>query len=76
MDRISNEDFIRIWQASGSVTEVMKAAGYDRPLQAASRAGYMRKKGIPLKKMPRTGGGAKIEYSNLASLAKELAPKE
>jgi hypothetical protein len=70
------EEFVRIWQSSDSPAEVAKKAGYKRSLGATSRAAYLRKLGVKLKRFP-TGPHKGPRKSTLAALeaAKKLASK-
>jgi len=67
--RVSDKDFIRAWQTSNSVAEVVEKTGIKT---AGQRAIKLRKRlaaqGVELKKMPR-GGGLRITPEKDAELA-------
>lgn len=47
-DRLTAEEFVRIWQTSETLDEVMQRTGMPRN-NCASRASYYRKNGVALK---------------------------
>lgn len=71
---ISAEDFVRIWQSSSSITEVMKAT--NMPINAVySRVNSYRAKDIVLKRMQRTANVLDVNKLNeIARTAAETAP--
>ena len=65
------EEFVKVWQGAESATAVGKALGTD-PRSATSRAVWLRKKGVPLKKMAhRYNGRRSLDIKTLTKLAKE-----
>lgn len=64
--RVPAAQFVRVWQASGSAAEVSEELGIT-PQSAQSRAAAYRKRGVNLKKMPRTGR-AKLDVDALNAL--------
>lgn len=69
--QVSGTEFVRAWQASGSVAEVADRLG----LTAATcrlRAGRLREHGVPLRELTTS----RNDYGDLAALARELAPEE
>lgn len=72
----TDEDFVRAWQAGASANDVAKALGLSR-WTAIGRAYRLRKRGVPLKRMPGSGGSNKkdsAEIARLCKLAESLAP--
>jgi hypothetical protein len=70
---VDPEFFIKAWQTTESIAEVALATG----MQVASarvRAALYRKKGIPLKKFPRSTF-TKLDITYLTKFAKKLASK-
>jgi hypothetical protein len=68
---VSPEDFVRAWQRGDSVQAVADALGMTK--QAVSvRAMIYRKKGIPMKLMPR--GVPKLDVAALTKIAKDTKP--
>ena len=68
---IPAEQFVRIWQTSRDLNEVVERTGLKRS-SATQRATIMRtKNGVPLKQMPRVG--PKVDYDGLRKLAGKLA---
>ena len=51
-DRVSKDEFIRIWQAAKSRSEVAARLGLD-PESCTNRARNYRKKGVKLKQFPK-----------------------
>lgn len=75
---ITNENFIKYWQAATSFDEFLTAAGLSKE-HARNRAVRLRKHGIPLKKFPRAAikpGPRAIDWDALKTLAEESLPKE
>lgn len=66
--RVKDGDFMRAWQTSNSVAEVVEKTGIKT---AGQRAMRLRKRGIALKHMPK-GGGAKITPEKTEALKAEL----
>lgn len=70
--QIANERFVRAWQDAESPAEVGRLFGITDK-GARSRATYLRKRGVPLKKFP-TGnrlGNKRINTSDLSALAEK-----
>lgn len=63
---VSAERFVRAYQSSGTITEVMKKTGLSRHLASARAKAYI-KKGVPLKKMP--SRREETDWKGLAKLA-------
>jgi hypothetical protein len=68
---VTPEEFVSVWQKSPNIDTVIEETGLSRGA-VNGRAAVYRRKGVPLKKMPRANG-PRIDYSELASLAKKLA---
>lgn len=66
---ISAEDFVVTWQKVGSVSAVAEATGLTAG-SCSARAQYMRKIGIPLKKMHGNGRRRVYAVKALTKLAK------
>ncbi len=62
------EEFVRVWQSSGSIKEVAVRLGR-KPDTVRVYASRMRKKGIPLKKYQSQPG---MDVPRLQQLAREL----
>ncbi len=74
MAQVGNQwrEFVRTWQTSPNAEAVAEALGITRR-QAGCRAGYMRRHGVALKKMPiGHHGRAKVDWGGLAALAVQL----
>jgi len=76
---LSPEQFIKIYQSSGSQEEVVakiKELGIELTVNAvSSRAVYYRKKGVPLKRFG--GGGARpYDWHRLKKLAESIGETE
>lgn len=67
------EEFVKVWQSSDSVKAVADAMKLD-PHAASTRAMYFRKKGVPLKNMPRHRGAA-YDFEALKEIALKTAEK-
>jgi hypothetical protein len=67
---ISGEQFVKTWQESDSVADVANYFGIEVK-KCNSRAGLLRRKGVPLKRMLRQSN---VNYDDLTKLAKELLP--
>jgi len=50
---VSDEDFVRAWESSNSVTEVVEKLGYTTVNTASHRAKRLRDRGVNLKKFDR-----------------------
>jgi len=68
-NRVSQAEFIRVWDTSNSVAEVAEITGL-APSSAQQRAGKYRTQGIPLKKMAR--GGKRIDVDAANKLLAEI----
>ena len=70
-------EFIRIWQESADLNEFVKRTGMHKA-SAQQRATKYRAEPhlLPLKKMPRGGGGIKLDYDALRALCIATAPAE
>jgi hypothetical protein len=67
---VAAEDFVRIWQTSKDLDEVVERTGLRRS-SASQRATILRtRRDIPLKEMPRVV--SKIDYEGLKTLAGKL----
>jgi hypothetical protein len=63
-------EFVLTWQASDNVTHVAEKMGMTREA-CSSKAHWLRKKGVPLKKMySACGGTPAADYKALARLVK------
>jgi hypothetical protein len=62
---------VTIWQTSATLAEAARRAGMPVAI-ASARAGEYRKKGIPLKSMPR--GRKRLDVAGLKALAEILKP--
>ncbi len=69
---VSAEDFVRAWQQSESVQQVMQITGMSESAVYVRSTKY-RKLGIALKKY-KAGSGSKLDVQALRKLADELAP--
>jgi len=69
------EAFVHIWQTSVTLAEAA-ATLHVEPHKATARANYYRKKGVPLKNMRPEQYGRRNDWTALAKLALELAPRE
>lgn len=67
---VSTEEFIRIWQTSTSIDEVVEKTGMKRK-SVPSRAVRLRRRGVMLKYMQKPH---EQDWEYLARLAKEHAP--
>ena len=65
-NRVTAEEFVKLWQASSSLHEVSERSGISAAY-ANSRACRYRKNGVALKKFPRA---RKLDWAALADLAK------
>ena len=72
--RIKVEDFIIAWQQSESVEAVAKTFGKTSLQSLKSKAAFLRKKEIPLKKFP-SARAARLNVPALKKLAAESLPK-
>lgn len=63
-DDLTPEAFVLAWQRCSTLAEVSAATGMTRK-RASQYAGFLRKKGVPLKDMKATYD----DYSDLAALA-------
>lgn len=68
---VTAEQFVREWQTAPHVGAAARALGMD-PGLVRQYAGFLRKKGVPLKKMITRNRG--VDYDALADLAKSLLP--
>jgi hypothetical protein len=66
--KVSPKEFIKVWQTSHSLDEVIAKIGVDKKV-VRSRAIYYREKGVPLKKLV---GPYKNDWEALAEYAAEL----
>ena len=66
--RATPEEFVKAWQGAESATAAAKAMGMS-PRSATGRAVWLRKKGVPLKKMGR--GQDRLDIKALIKLAKD-----
>ena len=64
---VSPEEFVRIWQAAGSVREVAKKTGVDKQ-SVEARAVRYRRAGVPLKKFDR-GHATPLDIARLKRIA-------
>ena len=68
--------FVEAWQSSESYDEVLDKLGFeDNPKERSFigvKASYARKKGVPLKKLPRKPRASKVDWDGLADLAKSV----
>jgi len=69
--RVGAELFVRTWQTSQSIDEVMAKLKLTR-MQANARAETIRRHGVPLKRFPRHKPGP--DWSALKRLAEDLVP--
>lgn len=70
---VTPEEFVRAWQASGSLAEVAEKTGL-RPESVKARGYRFRKKGVPLREFAAAGRPA-TDWEALRQLAVKLAPK-
>lgn len=68
---ISAEAYIRLWQTSETMEEVLEKSGLSQEI-ARGKAAKLRKIGVPLKKFDTRG--TKLDVAALIALAKSLAP--
>jgi hypothetical protein len=68
--KVSPEEFVRIWQESDTIDQVAARTGYRRNA-AKQRASNYRVRGVPLKQMPL--GHPPLDYAALAALARKAA---
>jgi hypothetical protein len=69
--QITNEHFVRSWQSSESLEDVLTATGLTKH-HALARAGRLRKHGVPLKEHKRIDGrGTRVDWDALKKLAEE-----
>jgi transposase len=71
---VTPEQFVVAWQTSATIAEVAVRVGMPEAI-ASARAGDYRKKGIPLKRMPR-GRKGRLDVQGLKALAESLKQKE
>jgi hypothetical protein len=68
--------FVEAWQGSESYEEVLQKLGFEDTQADRSfigvKASYARKKGVPLKKLPRKPRASKVDWDGLADLAKSV----
>lgn len=69
------EDFIRIWQESSSVQEVVQKTAMPYDIVLARVSGY-RRKGINLKKMKRASSSRKLDVKHINELIAEQMSKK
>lgn len=70
---VTAEQFVEVWQQAKDVPEVCRTLGMTDRYDAATFAGYLRKKGVPLKVMRKARC---FDIDALAEKARALAPKE
>ena len=70
---VDTKEFVRVWQTSRSAVEVGKYYGIP-PETVSQKAAYLRKRGVPLKRMPTRV--TKADYTELRRLAEELLHDE
>jgi len=68
---ITPEAFVLAWQRCNTLAEVSAATGMDRK-RASQYAGFLRKKGVPLKDMKATYD----DYSDLVALAQRAGEEK
>ena len=74
MSTVPSEEFVKVWQTSVNLDEVVQRLGIKRGA-AVRRATSFRKHGVPLKKFPSPNGGReRNDYAALAELARSLLP--
>lgn len=67
--KFSPEEFVRAWQTSKDIRDVIRRLQTMSASQANSRASRYRKQGVPLKSFPKTG--KRLDISNLKKIAEE-----
>ena len=71
--------FVTAWQSSESYDEVLQKLGFeDTPKERSFigvKASYARKKGVPLKKLPRKTRASRVDWTGLADLADAVGQK-
>lgn len=72
--RVPAKLFVQVWQQAANLDEVCEKTGLRR-ISAQTRARVYRTKGVALKKFRRQGI-SKTDYTALATLAEQTAPKE
>lgn len=70
---VTAERFVEVWQQAQDVPEVCRTLGIEDRYDASQLAGYLRRKGVPLKPMKKT---VYLDIDALAAKARALAPKE
>lgn len=70
MSKVTTEEFVKVWQSSASVSQVVERTGL-RLGVVRSRAGWLRRKGVSLKRYRH-----REDFQALAALADRLAPKK
>ena len=70
MNKIDNEDFIRVWQVSNSIDEVVRKTGWEKKA-VYRKATHLRKNKVPLKPMSSEVRN-RVDWGHLARLATEL----
>lgn len=70
---VTAERFVEVWQQSADVSEVCRTLGIEDRYDATQFAGYLRRKGVPLKAMKKS---ICLDISALTEKARALAPKE
>jgi len=68
--RVAARDFVPVYQSSATVDEVAEHFGQTL-IWVSSFASRLRKLGVNLKKMPRSGGRRRLNVDELNSLAEE-----
>lgn len=74
--RVAPGDFIKTWQKSDSLEDVVNSLALKSVTSARTRASNYRKKGIELKFFPGTRGAKPLDVEALKAIAAEFAPAE
>lgn len=72
--KLTHEEFVRAWQSATSFGEFMATTQLTQG-QASSRAGYLRRRGIMLKKFTPIGPKA-LDIKRLNEICAETKPNE
>lgn len=70
---ITAEQFVEVWQTSPDVPSVCRALGIQERLDATQFAAFLRRRGVPLKSMKRSGH---LDIQALTELARRCAPPD
>lgn len=74
--RVAPKEFVKIWQESPALEDVVNTLGLNSITAARSRARIYRKKGIDLKHFPGTRGAPSLNIEELNEVAAKFAPKD